>query len=306
MRIAIVGSIAAKKWFDSYRDTADVDIVATYDDAMSYLKLQGQILECYPISKGNKLVAKMNCEDGRRRIFEVELAWAGSLSEELLNIIVNDPKSINEDSLHYAHFEVLYMLKMSHRFKKNSPHFLKTMEDIHQFREITNSNKIHPDLLDFFKRREAATYDYSHPKLNVEKNDFFNSNFIYTYDHDSIHEAIKHLEYPAYTYFKPENSDVMCDKDMFFASSKEIRQYAVLEEAYVLALERSYIPYKGSIWPGKSFDIALEKVCTSITSGWFREYAWENYYKISSMSDYSFITKFNDALKNGKILPFES
>ena len=26
--------------------------------------------------------------------------------------------------------------------------------------------------------------------------------------------------------------------------------------------------------------MALMKVCTSITSGWFREYAWENYDKV--------------------------
>lgn len=29
--------------------------------------------------------------------------------------------------------------------------------------------------------------------------------------------------------------------------------------------------------------MALEKVCTSITSGWFREYAYENYYEVVAM-----------------------
>jgi len=33
------------------------------------------------------------------------------------------------------------------------------------------------------------------------------------------------------------------------------------------------------------FEMALMKVCTSITSGWFREYAWENYQKVLDLYD---------------------
>ncbi|WP_457832940.1 DUF7275 domain-containing protein, partial [Staphylococcus aureus] len=47
--------------------------------------------------------------------------------------------------------------------------------------------------------------------------------------------------------------------------------------------ERHQIPNNFNPDPTGSFMYALEKVCTSITSGWFREYAWENYHKIVAM-----------------------
>jgi hypothetical protein len=50
----------------------------------------------------------------------------------------------------------------------------------------------------------------------------------------------------------------------------------VYEESCVLALERSQIPFPDAS-PRKSFEYALMKVCTSITSGFFREWAWEHY-----------------------------
>jgi hypothetical protein len=195
------------------------------------------------------------------------------------------------------------MLKMSHRYLKDSPHFLKTMRDIHFMRK--HGAVIQPEHEAFYKLRRAETYNYNHPKLNTSKADFFQDVEIYQYEHDTIHEAMKHLDKPAYSYFKHDQSEVFCDKGLFFSGDETIRLCSVLEETYVLALERSQIPHGKRVSPGWSFDKALEKVCTSITSGWFREYAWENYDKIQDMYDPNYVKRFHQGVESGVVKEFK-
>lgn len=197
----------------------------------------------------------------------------------------------------YANVDTLYMLKMSHRYKKNSPHFLKTMKDIKFFRAA--GAKI-PDE-ELYKARMDATYGYSHPNLRRTKEEFFitTGELKYEYDHDSLHEAVAHLDRPMYTYYAVDGEQVLSDRSKFEALSDLHKQYGVIEEAYVLALERAVIPL--DVDPEEAFMMALEKVCTSITSGWFREYAWEHYYDVLHLFDYDddYVEKFNRAVENG-------
>lgn len=151
------------------------------------------------------------------------------------------------------------------------------------------------------------TYSYQHPKLNRKKSEFFNpdAGVQYIYDHDSIHEAMKHGDKPAYSYFKPDEAEVLTSRKMFEALPYEVRLNAVLEESYVLALERSQIPHPKSD-PEWSFLTALEKVCTSITSGWFREFAWENYHQAVNRYDPNYVEWFRYGLARGVVKPFTS
>ena len=90
----------------------------------------------------------------------------------------------------------------------------------------------------------------------------------------------KRVYVPAYTKYMKDGAQVMTSKDKFFAANEFVRLLGVYEESCVLALERSQIPHDFKPSPRYSFELALMKVCTSITSGWFREYAWENYDKV--------------------------
>jgi hypothetical protein len=75
----------------------------------------------------------------------------------------------------------------------------------------------------------------------------------------------------------------------------------------VLAIERSLVPHPGKKTPEQAYLMALEKVCTSITSGWFREFAWENYEiasEYTKFADYMF-AEFQEALARGEILPYK-
>ncbi len=134
------------------------------------------------------------------------------------------------------------------------------------------------------------------------KDDFFKGDGVtYVYDHDTIHESVKNLDKPAYTYFKPENSPVMCDKNMFFACDEQTRLYSVLEEATVLALERSQIPYPEMWSSRKSFEFALGKVCTSITSGWWRSWAWEHYNEVLAIFKDDYLERFKQGVESGLV-----
>lgn len=297
MTIAYVGSLAANMHINTGRIPNDTDIIADYD-SLQALHKQLDLVKVYPFSEGNKYYAETR--DGH--IYESEIAWQGSLSEELLHIIVNDSQSLTDGKgTYWASLNVLYMLKMSHRYLKNSPHFLKTMSDIHLMRK--HGAKIRDEHVDFYKRREAATYSYGHPSLNQGKKDFFsNDGLIYTLDHDSIHLAVKNLDRPAYTYFLAD--EVKVSKTMFESLDRHVQLLSVYEEVCVLAIERSLVPFPNALTPEQAFDMAQMKISTSISSGWWREFAWENFYEVKSMYSDEYFEKFKIGLANGTVKDF--
>lgn len=279
----------------------DTDIICTLQEFRDYMTRfeKGDVILCKPLSASK---IHVRTKDGWN--YEFEIAEAGNTAQWLLdNYSIGQPGD-------FAPPHVLLALKLSHRYLRNSPHFLKTMQTIQFLRSqrVTLGAK----LTDWLPIREAATYVYNHPKLNVSKDAFFDGDGVdYIYDHDTIHltQALT-LEWdepgnqncysfravPAYTYYMKDGSDVMTSKEKFMSAEEAIRLRGVYEETCVLALERSQIPFNMMpteegvpVWfdrdrsgpsPRKSFEYALMKVCTSITSGWFREYAWENYDKV--------------------------
>lgn len=186
--------------------------------------------------------------------------------------------------------ETLLWLKESHKYKKDSPNFYKTMEDIHTLRLLVGDDykSTKPT---WFDKRVFETYNYNHPSLNTSKEEFFDDSVPYIYDHDHIHEYVAIGNYPAYKDFL--DGEVNCSKDLFKALDYEKRLNSVVEESMVLALERSLIPNNFDTNPVRFFLYALMKVSTSITSGWWREFAWENHIQA--------INKFKKLRKEGFI-----
>jgi hypothetical protein len=295
----VIGSVAMEHFGLTDREPVDTDVICTYEEYEKLIKdFKADIIAHYPIS-GNKFVIK--CSD---TITEVEIAWPGSVAEELLIIVEKHKLSEHWDYNEYiAYPEVQLALKMSHRYLRNNRHFNKTMEDIWTLRE---KGYVIPDCLqEWLKRREEETYNYSHPKLKQDKDNFFDTEGVtYKYDHDTLHLAVAIGDRPAYMEFKPEDEEVWCSKEMWDKCSEQTKLNAVLEEAYVLALERWLIPNNFQVSLFDGFYIALEKICTSITSGWFREWAWENHCLIcklfkeqNTLSD-NYSIRFNEGLAN--------
>lgn len=281
----------------------DLDLVGTYDEIVEFRK-KFKAVTFYPINSGRSIYMR-NAEG---LICEAEVAWPGSRAEKFIEFAENEYRAFldTENGWWVPCLDLLYLLKMSHRYLKDSPHFLKTMRDIQKLRKLGCS--IPSEWMPFYEERMRDTYVYKHPKLTVGKKEFFDEESTgvrYTYDHDSLHEAVKHLDKPAYMYYKPEENEVYCDKNMFWALPESIRLLGVLEEAYVLALERSLIPFPGAMTPKQAFDMALMKVCTSITSGWFREFAYENYDSVQELYSDTYVDKFWEGVRNGTVKPFD-
>lgn len=273
----------------------DTDYISTYDEfstLIARLKGANALVSCYPIN-GNHFVAHTKTNYG---IYEFEVAWPGSTAAQLLDL---------ERDRWYASLEACLALKLSHRYLRNSPAFKKTMDDIRLLRKA--GVEITPKFREWIKVRERETYNYTHPKLDQAKKDFFDPSVKYIYDHDTVHQAVAVGCHPAYTFYKDENAEVQCSKQKFFELPEQVRLNGVYEEACVLALERSIIPHPGVWSPDKAFEYALMKVCTSITSGWFRNFAWEHYYEVMEMytsgNHRHFLTRFKEALEVGEVLP---
>jgi hypothetical protein len=294
----IVGSSALKHWFSDWREPMDIDYIATQSEVDEYLHInKDDIVTVVPNRCGITVF-----QIGSIPI-EFEIAKDGNSTEQLCAII-KDQYLININDI--LRPNIIYTMKMSHRYMKNSPHFKKTMDDIIELRN-RNYGTIPPYLKEWFKIREKETYNYKHPKLKTSKKDFFDPNIgvNYVYDHDSIHETVKHFSRPAYTMIKDDQADVFCSKEKFFSLPETIKLFTVLEESYTLALERSQIPNNFNIDRKKSFLIALEKVCTSVSSGWWREYAYESYYKVIELYDEGYVEKFKNGLSHGVVKPFK-
>ncbi|AKO61052.1 hypothetical protein AXI76_gp151 [Pseudoalteromonas phage H101] len=296
----IIGSVSAMVhgvFGDDYKPS-DTDIIGSYEEMQRYIE-NNKVISVTPTSANSNLIILQD-----KSKVEWEISWEGS-SGHLLQKVLN---SLNGKVM--APPEVLYTLKMSHRFKKNSPHFRKTMDHIKALREYLCSDEIPEYLQEFYDLRVKETYDYNHPSLDVSKDAFFADDGIpYEYDHDSLHEAIRILGKPAYTYFKPDDKEVYCSKEMFYQQPYYIQLLSVVEEAMVLTLERSLIPNKFNPDADKMFRYALMKVCTSITSGWWRDFAWENYdealgYYKSLGKNYLY-NSFKQGKLSGKIKPFK-
>ncbi|UEP19220.1 prohead assembly scaffold protein [Klebsiella phage vB_KpnM-VAC36] len=211
----------------------------------------------------------------------------------------------NISGFYWATPEMCLAIKMSHRFKKNNPFFRKTM---HHIRFLRNKGvKLSLAMEEIMLLRQKETLNYNHPKLDVNKSTFFNDT-IYTLDHDSIHRAVALADRPAYTFYMKDGSEVMTSREKFESLPEAIKLAGVYEETCVLALERSQVPNNfQNVSSEHSFMMALEKVCTSITSGWFREYAWENYHKVVHMYKTLGVNDYIDRFHKNEhlILPFQ-
>jgi hypothetical protein len=278
----------------------DTDLIATYEEYLQFEKSLPNPKKIIPSNNG-KSIAIISKEKG---IFDFELNWKDSTAESLSYLVKENELAKLVDKKHNiwaVHPNVIFTLKKSHRFLKNSPHFLKTMRDYKYLRDVMNCS-VPECLKDWLKIRAKSTYNYPHPKLDVTKNDFFKDQ--YKYDHDSIHISMSQLiingqKTPAYTLYKDDQSEVKCNKALFDALPELHKLYGVLEEAYVLAIERSQVPFPGAWSPRKSFIFALGKVASSISSGWFREFAWDNYDKIVELYNNNYVDIFWEDVDSG-------
>lgn len=306
----IVGSYAQTFTGDkTIADCNDIDVIATFEEVVSWLMLSkdnGTLVECGPLPNG-KWIAKIKLSEELFKMVEFEIAESGSTGESLIKL--NENKLIHVcpimGNVEVASYTTQLLLKMSHRYLKNNKYFWKTVQSIKWLRDKTEHKPFTTEQCEWLKLREAETYSYAHPSLRRTKDQFFNGDEVnYVYDHDELHQVVKLMDQPAYTYFKADEQEVMCSKDKFNQLPFLTQICSVLEECWVLALERSQIPYHDKVTPEESFNMALQKVCTSISSGWWREFAWEHseyILELGTLHKDSYYNKFKAAVESGQL-----
>jgi hypothetical protein len=184
-------------------------------------------------------------------------------------------------------YELLYIMKAGHiNIPRRKGDWEKHIHDYHILRAMVDTNDLHLKYL--VKQHRKTTFKrekHKTPRLkNVTKEEFFDDAVEKYFDHDFIHEVMAHKENPMYTYMQPNPNIVHCDQGLWDKFPYEDKIKCVLEEAYVIALERMLIPAtikrERPTRPISAFNWALMRICTTLCSGWFRDFAVNNYYSI--------------------------
>jgi hypothetical protein len=193
--------------------------------------------------------------------------------------------------------EVLYLIKRSHIYWP--VHWQKTIADMHELRADCDQTVIN-DWDDFYKARlvenEAKFGPRFQAKLNQSNEKFFAKSeraVKRQFEHDALHEIVKYYDRPLYEQFKDDVSKAIMSFARFYNSCHEKQMQCIREEAMVIALERYVITGKETD-PVKAYQRALQRICTNLTSGWFRETAIDNWLEIKE-PDVDYVAMFNAA-----------
>ena len=176
----------------------------------------------------------------------------------------------------------IYLMKKAH---VNHPaHWAKTIEDYHWLKGrmvsvVGGPFLWKPEELEFYEQRREESR-LRHPNLNQTNEKFFGQSKGYVtqiYPHDAVHFATCYGSVPIYTLLKRDQRKAWCRKDIWETSvTEECRLNCVREEAMVVALER-FILMGVTEDQNLAYQWALKKICTTLCSGWFRDFAVENW-----------------------------
>lgn len=181
-----------------------------------------------------------------------------------------------------ANLSDLALIKRSHLWRdyqwdKHITHYHKHLAK--HFPTDLLSELIYKDRVKMTKE----AYPQGNPNLNQSNEEFFDDAVVKTYDHDYLHELASFGDQPLYTKLKRDDSKAWCEKDLWDALPYEDKVKCVSEESYVIAMERFLIrnnwnySYKGAYYQ------AVKKVCTTLTSGWFRDFAIDNFPQVMDL-----------------------
>ena len=219
---------------------------------------------------------------------------------EFINIDLLNNQALDEYHQWYSGIEVpffgkikaliptgLLIMKRSHLFRP-----IKFPRHIMEFQKIRiRTPKLQKKDLSILRERIRLTkqkFGDRVPKLNKTNEEFFDDKVTKYYVHDELHKILAYDHgSPIYERLKVDSGLAKCEKDLWYKLSHEDKVNCVREEGYVIALERFIIPKLESgekhMPQNMAFDLALEKICTTLCSGFFRDFAIDNWQEIRSL-----------------------
>lgn len=292
---------------------SDYDVMMTQTEFSKWMKEhKPYIQKMYPTksSKYKVIVEK----DGRRKQYEIELGFAGTSAA----FVIENQEEICEGTMEGFFGESMQVMKLPYlMLTKRSHliypvHFEKNMNDYQTMKQMIGTIKKDKTMNTYYTLRyeEAEKrYNQKTPNLNVTTEDFFSSKLAvkHYFVHDDIHEMVKHQDTPIFRKMQKDDSKAWCDKNMFFELPFLYQVQAVQEEAYVIALERYIVPKRGEDWEDffGCYKKALARICTTLCSGFFRDFAIENYDEAIKQYNPNFVENFKEFVRLGKITPIE-
>jgi len=231
----------------------------------------------------------------------------------------------------YAPLEVLYSLKKAHihfpiKFKKHIQDLMFMRSKLREKLGISMDQDLaaESDLLDHypaltdmhFRETEKRRGKLKTPKMSESSAQFFGKSkkFVKSYFvHDNMHLAMAHDGDPVYLKILKSGAEVETDHQLWKRLTIQQKIWCVLEEVYVIALERKILPQMFEVNPNKTsafgmefrewtpeeaFDWALMRVCTTLCDGFFRDFAVRAYDEINKQYNPDYVkTFFNNIYK---------
>jgi hypothetical protein len=198
----------------------------------------------------------------------------------------------------------LMLLKRSHLHRPLG--FEKNIRDYHEIKSLATqrckwaswTTETYDRLLKKLTKQTKDLYGDRVPSLRKSKTEFFDDYVTKVFDHDEIHLATCYGSRPIFERLKPQGDEsVWCSKSLWDGLSHQDKIMCVREEAFVISLERFIIPNLVLDKPHRSarmsFGLAVTKICTTLCSGWFRDFAIENWPQVME-HDLDFLGKFHE------------
>ena len=126
-------------------------------------------------------------------------------------------------------------------------------------------------------------FPQGNPNLMQSVDGFFKDAVRKLYDHDWLHELCAYNAVPMYRKMQRDSLSAWCNKDMWDTFTELEKRQCVAEKCFVIAIERFMVPNNWKYSGKLACMMALNKVCTTLCSGWFRDYAIDNYEQIIQM-----------------------
>ncbi len=265
MKPVLVGSRALEYWDIGFkcRENADWDILTDY--VLDYKNTDGSSLRLnYGVVEAHSFDELNN--------FDVAHEYA-PFSEDVVEVAGVEMSVMS--------LEGLALMKRSHLWRARM--FDKHITMYHKYlAPYLPTDETGKRLLKERIKLTKEAYPQKNPSLKQTNEEFFDDAVVKKFDHDWIHELVAFYDRPLYERLKKEDGmdDAWCEGDLWKLLSYEDQNRCVAEECHVIACERFMIPNDWGFIPKKAYFMALNKVCTTLCSGWFRDHAIDNFPEI--------------------------
>lgn len=197
--------------------------------------------------------------------------------------LTRETVAFNGKEIHVMSPMGLALIKRSHLWRDLS--FQKHITHYHQYLSKFYSQSTQADTQFLNKRIELTKrlYPKGNPNLMQKKNEFFSDAVTKKYEHDWLHELVAFYDKPLYSRLLRTPELAWCERDKWETFTDTEKVQCVAEETYVIAIERFMVPNEWKFPEKLAYIKSLDKVCTTLCSGWFRDYAIDNYPQLVSV-----------------------